>query len=54
MNTFMEEKMDNSIRLSQLIEDLELEKIYVSDNYKKVEIVSGEINRPGLQEVFFL
>lgn len=41
--------MDNSIRLSQLIEDLELEKIYVSDNYKKVEIVSGEINRPGLQ-----
>ncbi len=38
-----------SIKLNELIEDLKLEKIYISDNYKDVEIHSGELNRPGLQ-----
>ena len=40
--------MDN-IKLNKLIEDLKLEKIYISDNYKDVKITTGDINRPGLQ-----
>lgn len=37
------------IKLNKLIEDLKLEKIYISDNYREVSITTGEINRLGLQ-----
>ena len=52
MNIFTGGKM-GSIKLNKLIEDLKLEKIYISDNYRDVEIVTGEVARPGLQFMDF-
>lgn len=39
------------ITLEDIIEGMELEVIYMSDNYKDIKIYSPEVNRPGLQLV---
>lgn len=45
----MEEKMDNSFTVQQLIEDLDFETIYKATNIERVKIYTSEFNRPGLQ-----
>ena len=38
-----------SVPLSQIVESLGLEKVYVADNYEQTKISTVEINRPGLE-----
>lgn len=39
----------NYVTLSKLIEDLDLEIIYESEDIEEIEIIASEMNRPGLQ-----
>lgn len=51
--------MDNSVakaftvKLSQIIKELHLKKIYYTDDMDSVEVSSADINRPGLQLIGF-
>ncbi len=38
-----------SVPLSEIVDRLGLDKVYVSENYEETRISSVEINRPGLQ-----
>ena len=38
-----------SVPLSQIVDRLGLEKVYVADNYESIKISTVEINRPGLE-----
>lgn len=38
-----------SVPLSQIVDRLGLEKVYVADNYEDIKISTVEINRPGLE-----
>ena len=38
-----------SVPLSQIVDSLGLEKVYVADNYEQTNISTVEINRPGLE-----
>ena len=38
-----------SVRLSEIVERLELQSVYVAENYEDIKISTVEINRPGLE-----
>ena len=38
-----------SVPLSELVERLGLDKVYIADNYEQTKISTVEINRPGLE-----
>ena len=40
---------DFSVPLSEIVDRLGLDKVYVADNYEETQISSMEINRPGLE-----
>ena len=44
----MNNKTGNSVKLTKLIEEFNLEGIYLPDNINEVEVTRSEINRPGL------
>ncbi len=41
--------MIHSVSLTAVIEDSNLEKLYVPDHYEDIEITSADVNRPSLQ-----
>ena len=43
------EKNTFSVKLSRLIEDLRVEKVFFSPDHENIEIVSPDVNRPSLQ-----
>lgn len=43
-----------SVPLSKIVDDLNLKKVYVSDNYEEISINTAEINRPGLELTGYL
>lgn len=45
----MNNKTNNSVKLTTLIEEFNLEKIYVPENIDSVLITRSELDRPGLQ-----
>ncbi len=47
------ENQQFSVLLSQVTSELHLEKIYESSDFDTVEVLSSEINRPGMQLVGF-
>ena len=38
-----------SVPLSELVDRLGLDKVYIADNYEQTKISTVEINRPGLE-----
>ena len=38
-----------SVPLSQIVENLNLNKVYIAENYDDIKISTVEINRPGLE-----
>ncbi len=42
-----------TVKLSTIIEELKLEKIYFTDEMNEIEVSSADINRPGLQLIGF-
>ena len=38
-----------SVPLSEIVERLELQSVYVAENYHDIKISTVEINRPGLE-----
>lgn len=38
-----------SVPLSKIVDDLALQKVFVSNNYEEIKISSVEVNRPGLE-----
>ncbi len=43
------EDINFTVKLSQLIEDFKLEKLFVTPEYENTEIVTPDVNRPSLQ-----
>ena len=43
--------MEDSIKLKKIVENLNLECIYLSSNYEDVRIISSNLNKPGLQMI---
>lgn len=43
-----------SVPLSKIVDDLNLKKVYVSDDYEEISINTAEINRPGLELTGYL
>ena len=43
------EEIKFTVKLSKLIEDFKLEKMYITPNGDEVEIVTPDVNRPSLQ-----
>lgn len=41
--------MVRSVSLTQIIEECNLEKLYVPENYEDIEVTSADVNRPSLQ-----
>lgn len=41
--------LEFSVPLSKIVDDLNLNKVYVPDNYEEIKIGTVEINRPGLE-----
>ncbi len=42
-----------SVKLSALVDDFGLNKIYTPPNYEQVRVVTPDLNRPGMQLVGF-
>lgn len=38
-----------SVPLSEIVDRLELDKVYLAENYESIRISTVEINRPGLE-----
>lgn len=49
MEEIMAVKQRNRIKLKDIVEDLNLEKLYLSKNFNEISVDSSELNRPGLQ-----
>ena len=43
------ENYNFSVELGKIVEEFDLEKIWVSKDYEKTRIVTNEVNRPSLQ-----
>lgn len=41
--------LEFSVELSKIVDDLNLKKVYIADNYEEIKITTAEINRPGLE-----
>lgn len=42
-------KQRETIKLKEIVDDLKLEKLYLSKNFNEIAVDSSELNRPGLQ-----
>jgi len=45
----MNNKTNNSVKLSTLIDEFNLEKLYIPDNIDEIMVTKSELDRPGLQ-----
>ncbi|CDZ74978.1 HPr(Ser) kinase/phosphatase [Peptoniphilus sp. ING2-D1G] len=43
--------MNDNIKLKKIVEDLNIEIVYLSSDYENVKIISSNLNKPGLQLV---
>ena len=41
------------VKLATLVEELQLEKVYIPPNYDKIHVISTAVNRPGMQLIGF-
>ena len=39
---------DFSVALSKMTEDLDLQKVYIAENFEEIKVSTFEVNRPGL------
>ena len=42
-----------SVKVSKIVEDLKLEKLYYKEHHGDIEVISSDVNRPGLQLMNF-
>lgn len=42
-----------SVKLSVLVDELELEKVYIPPQYEEITVVNSAVNRPGMQLIGF-
>ena len=40
---------DFSVALSKMTEDLDLQKVYIAENFEEIKVSTFEVNRPGLE-----
>lgn len=40
---------DFSVALSKMTEDLDLQKVYIAENFDEIKVSTFEVNRPGLE-----
>ena len=48
-----EKRHEYSVPLYKLVDEFELEKVYVPDNYKDILVHTPDVNRPGMQLIGF-
>ena len=49
----MDQKHEYSVPLYKLVEEFELEKVYLPENYEEILVHTPDINRPGMQLIGF-
>ena len=40
---------DFSVALSKMTEDLDLQKVYIAENFEEIKVSTFEVNSPGLE-----
>lgn len=49
----MDQKHEYSVPLHKLVDEFELEKVYIPENYEEILVRTPDINRPGMQLIGF-
>jgi len=49
----MDQRHEYSVPLCKLVEEFELEKVYIPENYEEILVHTPDINRPGMQLIGF-
>ncbi len=49
----MDQRYEYSVPLHKLVDEFELEKVYIPENYEEVLVRTPDINRPGMQLIGF-
>ena len=49
----MDQRYEYSVPLYKLVDEFELEKVYIPENYEEVLVRTPDINRPGMQLIGF-